>query len=135
MNCLHFGVLRCFYCVRYYFRALALFGSSENLICIVMVRVLFVFPYTGVQHDFCIRLCSCHFTVTRRMPLAEQELISTCVRPISSGVCVAYCLVVYVVFCFVCHFLSFFFVIVMSLLRIVAWVCPFSFIYFFKYIQ
>jgi hypothetical protein len=32
--------------------------------------------YTGVQHDFHIRWCSCRLTVTRRVPLVKQEMLT-----------------------------------------------------------
>ena len=37
---------------------------------------LYLFSFTGVQRDYHIRLCSCRFTVTRRMSLVEQELLT-----------------------------------------------------------
>ena len=37
------------------------------------IFVRYLFSYTCVQHDFDIRWCSCHLTVTRRMSLVEQE--------------------------------------------------------------
>ena len=35
--------------------------------------LIVLFSYTGVQHDFRIRWCSSRFTVTRLVPLVEQE--------------------------------------------------------------
>jgi hypothetical protein len=37
---------------------------------------LYLFMYTGVQHDFHIRWCSCPPTLTWRVPLVEQELLA-----------------------------------------------------------
>jgi hypothetical protein len=34
---------------------------------------LYLFTYTGIQHDFHIILCSCYLTVTWRVPRVEQE--------------------------------------------------------------
>jgi len=36
---------------------------------------LYLLTYTGVQHNFHIRRCSCHSTVTR-LSLVEQELLA-----------------------------------------------------------
>ena len=47
---------------------------------------LYLFTYTGVQHDFHVRGCSCRLTVTRRVSHVEQELVP---RPIFSGFRVA----------------------------------------------
>jgi hypothetical protein len=37
---------------------------------------LYLFTYTIVQHDFHIKWCSCRLTVTRRVSLMEQELLT-----------------------------------------------------------
>jgi hypothetical protein len=73
--------------------------------------LMFIFRYllTGVQHDFHVRWCSCYLTVTRRVSLVEQELLSfpehTCSPPYFSGVRVTRSLVLCV--CFVDRCLSF----------------------------
>jgi hypothetical protein len=38
--------------------------------------VLYLFTYTGVQHDFHVRWCWCHLAVTRRVTIVEQELLT-----------------------------------------------------------
>ena len=66
-------------------------------------RHLFLFTYTGVQHDFHITSCSRRLTVTRRAPPLEQELLTLtehmCSPPVLSAVRVAQYLVFCVVFC------------------------------------
>jgi len=37
---------------------------------------LYLFMYTGVQHDFHIIDCSCRFTVTQQVSHTEQELLT-----------------------------------------------------------
>jgi hypothetical protein len=64
---------------------------------------LYLFTFTGVQHDLYIRCCSCRLTVTRRVSHVEQELL-TLPEPLSShpvfgGVRVARFLVFCVMFC------------------------------------
>jgi hypothetical protein len=76
---------------------------------VVGVCYLYLFTHTGVQHDFHIRRCSCRLTVTRRVPLVEQELLTLSEHlsspPVFSGVCVTQSFVLCV--CFVDHCLSF----------------------------
>ena len=61
-----------------------------------------LFTFTGVQHDFHIRLCSCHWTVTQRVQLVEQELLTLpghlSSPPVYSGARVAQSLAFCVVF-------------------------------------
>jgi hypothetical protein len=76
--------------------------------------MLCLFTYTGVQHDFHIRLFLCCLTATRRISHVEEELLTIHKHPrsppIFSGVLVARSLVF--VYCFVDRCLS---------------VCPFYF--------
>jgi hypothetical protein len=37
---------------------------------------MYLFNYTGVQHDFNDKWCSCRLTVTRRVSLVEQERLT-----------------------------------------------------------
>ena len=66
---------------------------------------LYLFTYTGVQHDFHIRWCSCRLSLTvgRRVSLVEQELLTLPEQqsspPVFSGVRVARAIVFCVVFC------------------------------------
>jgi hypothetical protein len=64
---------------------------------------LYLFTHTGVQNDFHIRRCSCRLTVTRRVPLVEQELLTLSEHlgspPVLSGVRVARSLIFCVMFC------------------------------------
>ena len=49
------------------------------LICIVGVmffQCFYIYTYTGVQHDFHVKRCSCCITVTWRMPLVEQDQLA-----------------------------------------------------------
>jgi hypothetical protein len=70
--------------------------------------MLFVFTYTGVQHDFHIKWCSCRVTVKRRVSLVEQELIFLLEHlsslPVFSGVRVARSLVLCVLLIIICLF-------------------------------
>ena len=70
--------------------------------------MLFVFTYTGVQHDFHIKWCSCRVTVKRRVSLVEQELIFLLEHlsslPVFSGVRVARSLVFCVLLIIICLF-------------------------------
>jgi hypothetical protein len=75
--------------------------------------MLFVsfFMYTGVQHDFHIRWCSCRLAVTLQLSRLKQELL-TLLEPLSSspvfsGVCVAQSIV------FFCPFVIFLLAIVL----------------------
>jgi hypothetical protein len=75
---------------------------------------LYLFTYTGVQHDFHIRWCSCRLTVTWRVLHVKQELLTTPEHlsspPVYSELCIAWSLVFCAMFCrslFV--FLSFYF--------------------------
>ena len=75
---------------------------------------LYLFTYTGVQHDFHIRWCSCRLTVTWRVLHVKQELLTTPEHlsspPVYSELCIAWSLVFCAMLCrslFV--FLSFFF--------------------------
>ena len=70
--------------------------------------MLFVFTYTGVQHDFHIKWCSCRVTVKRRVSLVKQELIFLLEHlsslPVFSGVRVARSLVFCVLLIIICLF-------------------------------
>jgi hypothetical protein len=57
---------------------------------------LYLFTYTGVQHDFYIRWCSCYSTATRRVPLMKHLALSS--PPIFSPIRVVQCQVFRVVF-------------------------------------
>jgi len=63
---------------------------------------LYLFTYTGAQHDFHVRLCSCRLTATRRMLHVEQQLLILPEHvgspPVFSGVSLARSLVFCVVF-------------------------------------
>ena len=66
--------------------------------------------YTGVQHNFHIRWCSCHSRVTLQVSRLKQELL-TLLEPLSSspvfsGVCVAQSIVFFCPFghCIVCPY-------------------------------
>jgi hypothetical protein len=45
-------------------------------ISVYTCRAIIVFPYTGVQYYFHIRWCSCDLTVTGRVSLVEQEMLT-----------------------------------------------------------
>ena len=73
----------------------------------------YLFSYIGVQYDFYVRWSSCRATVTRRVPLMEQELFTLPRAPeithVFSGVRVVRSLVFCVMFCrSLCVLLSFF---------------------------
>ena len=42
----------------------------------MFLLLLYLSMYTGVQHDFHVIWCSCCLTVTRRVSLVEQELLT-----------------------------------------------------------
>ena len=46
---------------------------------------MYLFTYTGVQYELYIRWCPCWLTVTRRVSLAEQELLTLLEHPRFSG--------------------------------------------------
>ena len=69
------------YCdARYDFRLKTMLGSLDFQLCcrefMFYWCYLYLFTYTGVQHDFPIRWCSCCLTVTRRVPHVKQELLT-----------------------------------------------------------
>jgi hypothetical protein len=96
-----------------------MFGSSLLQFVLsevhALLRYLYLFTHNGVQHDFFIRWCSCRLTVTRRMTLEEQELLTfpehlCSFIPGFCGACVDQSLVFCEVFCgslFVCLSLIF----------------------------
>jgi hypothetical protein len=53
----------------------------------LIVFLLDLFTHVAVQRDFHISWCSCRLTVTRRMPLVEQELFHPPKHPSSSIFC------------------------------------------------
>jgi hypothetical protein len=77
-----------------------------SVLCKKKIIELYLFTYTGFQHNFHIRWCSCRLTVTLWVSHVEQELLTFLEHLTSplvfSGVCVAW----YLVFC-VDHCLSF----------------------------
>ena len=79
--------------VRSVFNPICYVGSS----CFVYVFFLCLFTYAGVQHNFHVRWGSCHLTLTRRMSIEEQELLTfpehLCLPPVCSGVHVVQTLV------------------------------------------
>ena len=81
---------------------------------------LYLFMYTGVQHDFHIRWCLCRLTVIWLVSHVEQELLTLLEHlnssPVFSGVHVTRSLVFYVMFC---RSLFFLLVIVLSVLLLV----------------
>ena len=116
ITCLHVfsSVLWC----RYDFHVKTMFNLSwlPRLLWGFMFYLcyLYLFKYTGVQHDFHIRWCSCRLTVAWRVSHVKQELLTTPEHlnspPVYSGVCIARSLVFCATLCrslFV--FLSFFF--------------------------
>ena len=64
---------------------------------------LYLFTFTGVQHDLYIRCCSCRLTVTRQLSHVEQELLTLpehlSSHPVFGGVRVARFFVFCVMFC------------------------------------
>ena len=70
---------------------------------VLYLRYLYLFTYTGVQPDLHIRWCSCRLTVTRRVPIVEQKLLTQTQHSSSplvfSGLCVARSIVFWVVLC------------------------------------
>ena len=64
---------------------------------------LYLFTFTGVQHDFHLTWCSCLLTTTRRVSLVKQELSTLpehlITTPVFNVVHVAESLVFCVVFC------------------------------------
>jgi hypothetical protein len=46
-----------------------------------------LFTYTGFQHDFHFKYCSCGLTITRRLILVEQELLTHPGHLSSSPIC------------------------------------------------
>jgi hypothetical protein len=62
---------------------------------------MYLFTYTGVQHDFHIRWWSCHLMVPRRVSHVKQELLTLPEHPKSSpvfcGVRIAHALVFHVI--------------------------------------
>jgi hypothetical protein len=69
-------------------RVQTIFGSSSlPFFCRVFMLnlcYLCLFMHTDVQHDFHVWWCSCRLTVTRRMLLVEQELLTLLVHLSSS---------------------------------------------------
>ena len=91
---------------------------------------LYLFTYTGFQHNFHIRWCSCRLTVTLWVSHVEQELLTFLEHLTSplvfSGVCVAWYLVFCVMFCRSLFVLLSFLAIVLSVLQFTASDCPFG---------
>ena len=83
----------------------------------IPVCYLYLFMYTGVQHDFHIRWCLCRLTVIWLVSHVEQELLTLLEHlnssPVFSGVHVTRSLVFYVMFC---RSLLFLLVIVLTVL-------------------
>ena len=103
---------------------------------------LYLFTYTGVQHDFNIRWCSCRLTVTWQMSHVEQELLTLPQHlispPVFCGVGVARSLAFSVVFCRSLFALLYLFLlaIVLSVLRFTDFYYPFGISkLFFQYIH
>jgi hypothetical protein len=73
-----------------------------HVLCFIFYNV-YLFTYIVVLHDVNNNNDVSRLTVTGRMPLVEQELLSlpehACSFPVFSGVCVAQSLVFCVVFC------------------------------------
>ena len=67
------------------------------------------FTLTGVQHDFHIRWCSCRLTITRRVSIVDQELI-TCVHRFVDSSC-----------CTICNFVSSVLSIIVCLFSLFCW--------------
>ena len=63
---------------------------------------LYLFKYTSVTHDFHIRWCACHLTVTRRVSHVEQEPLTLpehlSTPPVLAGSCCS-------IFSFLCNVL------------------------------
>ena len=67
---------------------------------------LYLFTHTGVQHYFHIRLCSCHLTVTWRVSLVGQEMLTLLEHLRSPRILVGFvrCSIFYLLWIIDCHF-------------------------------
>jgi hypothetical protein len=74
ITCIHVLALCCD--VHHNFCVKTTFGWSLVIFVLLYLCYFYLFTYTGVQHDFHFRRCSCRFIVTRRVSLMEQELLT-----------------------------------------------------------
>ena len=67
---------------------------------------LYLFTHIGVQHDFHIRVCSCHLTVTWRVSLVGQEMLTLLEHLRSPRIVVGFvrCSIFYLLWIIDCHF-------------------------------
>jgi hypothetical protein len=70
---------------QYSVRLYSLLCLSGVHVSLVLLLIIYVNLYTGVQHEFYIIYRSCRLTVRRRVSLVEYELLSE-FTPVFSGI-------------------------------------------------